>query len=125
MNKICTDIKQSQKLIELGIDICTADMIWGYSNMFNMYWTIPVVLNLEEHFSMYKEDVPAWSLTALLGLLPKRGAEEPMIRKLYYASEPKERYVCKYSVTDMTCEYDNPIDACFEIVCRLLENNNI
>ena len=30
MNKICTSQKQSQKLIELGIDINTADMRYGY-----------------------------------------------------------------------------------------------
>lgn len=28
MNKICTSIEQSKKLIELGIDINTADMFW-------------------------------------------------------------------------------------------------
>ena len=28
MNKICTSIEQSKKLIELGIDIDTADMFW-------------------------------------------------------------------------------------------------
>ena len=28
MNKICTDIEQSKKLIELGIDMNTADMCW-------------------------------------------------------------------------------------------------
>lgn len=28
MNKICTSIEQSRKLIELGIDINTADMIY-------------------------------------------------------------------------------------------------
>lgn len=28
MNKICTNIEQSKKLIELGIDVNTADMFW-------------------------------------------------------------------------------------------------
>ena len=28
MNKICTSIEQSKKLIELGIDVNTADMFW-------------------------------------------------------------------------------------------------
>ena len=28
MTKICTSIEQSQKLMELGIDINTADMSW-------------------------------------------------------------------------------------------------
>lgn len=29
MNKICTSIEQSKKLIELGIDVNTADMFWN------------------------------------------------------------------------------------------------
>jgi len=32
MNKICTSIEQSKKLIELGIDINTADMCWCNEN---------------------------------------------------------------------------------------------
>lgn len=31
MNKICTSIEQSKKLIELGIDINTADFMWEYN----------------------------------------------------------------------------------------------
>ena len=60
-------------------------------------------------------------LASLLGVLPKFGAEEPMIRKLYYASEPKERYVCEYGLTDITSEYDNPVDACYEMILKLHE----
>ena len=30
MNKICTSLEQSKKLIELGIDVNTADMRYGY-----------------------------------------------------------------------------------------------
>ena len=30
MKKICTTIEQSKKLIELGIDVRTADMHWQY-----------------------------------------------------------------------------------------------
>ena len=30
MNKICTSVEQSKKLIELGIDIKTADMYYSY-----------------------------------------------------------------------------------------------
>ena len=29
MSKICTSIEQSKKLIELGIDVNTADMYWS------------------------------------------------------------------------------------------------
>ena len=30
MNKICTSLEQSKKLVELGIDVNTADMRYGY-----------------------------------------------------------------------------------------------
>lgn len=32
MNKICTSIERSQKLIEMGIDINTADVYWSLVN---------------------------------------------------------------------------------------------
>lgn len=31
MNKLCTSLEQSKKLIELRIDVNTADMYWWYS----------------------------------------------------------------------------------------------
>ena len=119
MAKICTTIKQSKKLIELGLDTKTADMyLWEYEGSIFLG-------SIDDGDYRASIDTLAWSLSALLGLLPKRGAKEPMVQKLYYASEPKERYVCKYSITDMTGEYDNPIDACYEMICWLLKNKKL
>ena len=64
--KICTDIKQSQKLIKLGLDPKTADMFWRDWRRETELITIPCVGCGNE-----KEDLPAWSLSALLDLLPE------------------------------------------------------
>ena len=53
MNKICTSIEQSQKLIKLGIDVNTADMCWQ-NNEF------PIGFNDDDA-------VPAWHSTSTKG----------------------------------------------------------
>lgn len=119
MNKICTSIEQSKKLIELEIDLTTADMYWWTHS--KRYYRAA----MDDGDFNKESDTPAWSLTALLGLMPKIGAHEPMLHKMYYISEPTERYICQYSLTDMTSEYDNPVDACYEMVCWLKENGKL
>ena len=120
MNKICTSIEQSKKLIELGIDVNTADL-----------WYIPIKVNgvsgyeLTLHNSLTRGIVPAWSLTALLELMPKIGANEPKLCKRYYIYAPLIRYVCIYGLLKDTKEYDNPIDAVFEMIIWLKEIGKI
>ena len=60
MNKICTSIEQSQKLIELGIDVNTADII--YNVLDESY--------IRHDTSIDKYHRPAWSLSALIELMP-------------------------------------------------------
>lgn len=121
--KAYTNIEQSKKLSEI-LPLESADM--HYSKDFDGSWFVDLakytsvkipkyVVNIEEHL------LPCWSLAALLKLMPKIGAHEPMLRKLYYTSEPTERYICQYSLTDMTSEYDNPVDACYEMILKLHE----
>ena len=71
MTKICTSIEQSKKLIELGIDASTADMYIGYYvgksgkvDGTNIHYYLK-----GESFGA-PEIIPAWSLIALLGLVP-------------------------------------------------------
>jgi len=81
-NKICTSFEQSKKLIELGIDINTADMRYGYiapyeysDRMFEGgYDEVPYpkdFLMKNPNFSEndYDGEFPAWSLSALLKLI--------------------------------------------------------
>ena len=74
MNKICTSIEQSKKLIELGIDINTADMHYSTWTILNEgeYILSP---NQGETIEELQEDygnqvIPAWSLSALIQVLP-------------------------------------------------------
>ena len=117
MNKICTSLEQSKKLIELGIDVNTADMFYRDNGVdVKLMW---------EHLPDVQVTNPAWSLSALLKLMPKIGANEPKLCKRYYIYAPLIRYVCIYGLLKDTKEYDNPVDACYEIIVWLKEINKL
>ena len=117
MNKICTSFKQSKKLIELGIDINTADMHYSTWTILNggEYILSP---NQGETIEELQEDygnqvIPAWSLSALLRLMPNFNMFKRTIE-------------CRIETTnhliDKACD---PIDAAFEMVVWLKENDKI
>ena len=135
MNKICTSIEQSKKLIELGINVNTADMYWEYDyDMYiqREYKYYPRVM--DEQFD--DTCVPAWSLSALLKLMPPYLFEfERGIDLNIYPNLNGKGWHCSYmpnAVENMKNDKfkqitngDNPIDAAFEMVCWLLENKKI
>lgn len=111
MNKICTLIKQSKKLIELGIDIKTADMFWLTTDKPRLH----VLTEDLEKYSRW-DCTPAWSLSALLEFLKPYG----------YSLSTAQSNKNIITVGNKTlCFYDTPIDAAFEMVCCLLENGKI
>ena len=116
MNKICTTIEQSKKLIELGIDINTAD-IWyqhiGYSIIDGKEKPTYFPMVIRDNIS--DDDIPAWSLSALLELIP---SSVFLYLKLVKWDE-------SYYIEHREMLYDNPIDAVFEMVCWLKENGKI
>ena len=120
MNKICTSIEQSQKLIKLGIDVNTADMCWQ-NNEF------PIGFNDDDA-------VPAWSLAALLELIPPYLGEfsegidfefsKSMNGKWYSARyiQPNDNKAITFN---KVVTGDTAVDAVFEMVVWLKENNKI
>ena len=117
MNKICTDINQSKKLVELGIDVNTADMLyrWHDERWYCVSKDIPYPYSL-------KDMIPAWSLAALLNVLPEINGILLRIEKVkakdgyngyYYHIEYKDIVLIPYS--------KNPVDACYEMILRLHE----
>ena len=119
MNKFCTTIEQSKKLLDLGIDVNTADM------MHDRLIIIPF-----NDGSL----IPAWSLSALLELIPPYlgefnegidfGFGKAMNGKWYSA-----HYLQYFQNGDVdtvkTVTGDTAVDAAFEMVCWLKENNKI
>ena len=144
MNKICTTIEQSKKLLKLGIDRNTADIRYGYiapydysDRMFDGgYDEVPYpkdFLKKNPNFSEneYDGELPAWSLTALLGLMPKLyefendpddGGCQPNLCKGWDNNQWHIVYRSSIYITEW---YDDPIDAAFEMIVWLKENGKI
>lgn len=120
-----TSIEQSKKLLELGISPETADM-----------WWTPLNWQLTEYYVEVKQDgigtpknpLPCWSLGALLELMPEIFEDEndrgcnPILSKGY----DTDMWHCVYrSSIHITNWYESSIDAAFEMVVWLIENDYI
>ena len=148
MTKICTTIEQCKKLLDLGIDINTADLtVTNYplkdGSRFDFICcklpndTFPSITDGKS------EKIPAWSLSALLDLMPanlplypeatEEGVKEGKYRSsdLIASTEGYLRkrydglYQYRYDRIKTVGDYDNPIDAAFEMVVWLKENGKI
>ena len=114
MNKICTSIEQSKKLLELGIDVSTADMYYDV-NSYGIQGKPEVAVG-----KVWSKDIPAWSLSALFDILPKQFDE--YVKTLYWFNG---EYHCSYENENWESKYwtsaDNLIDACFKMILKLRE----
>lgn len=136
MNKICTSIEQSKKFIELGLDVKTADMFWD-----TLFAKKPEA-HVDNHHLIDEYDdehrIPAWSLTALLKLIPKRILRKD---KIHYGQAYIPSF--RWEITPTTIYYTDGnnimdyvsfgygknnielIDAVFKMVVWLKENGKI
>lgn len=124
MNKICTSLEQSKKLIKLGIDISTADMDYiPFANEPKLYDCVINTYNNE-----HEDDwIPAWSLSALLGLIPTNDKED----EYYVDTESHSDY---HTVSYINCwdgcvhlehSEESLLDAAFEMVVWLKKNKKL
>lgn len=128
MTKICTSIEQSKKLIELGIDIKTADMDYiQFANAPKEYDCVANMWNNE-----HEEDwIPAWSLSALLDVLKSEiDGEEGETYQLNIEKDGtwwnvwyKEKYDEANPIEIESTE--DLVDACVKMIIKLKENNKI
>jgi hypothetical protein len=120
-----TDIEQSRKLAEI-LPLESADGFWNYHN----YWysegdewegyedyprAEPYLeyTRKENEWKEDKSDVPCWSLAALLGVLPDYTLQTTTDKKVFVTSDSKKPM--------MSDTYDNPVDACVEMILKLHE----
>ena len=114
MVKSYTSIEQSRKLADI-LPIESADMYYHYNRgiVKDYYEDVPECIELINHFRFFPEDIPCWSLAPLFGVLPN----ENMLVKT-----TDGKYYCLANDV-MTKHYDNPIDACCEMILKLKELN--
>ena len=119
--KSYTDINQSRKLAEI-LPLESADMMWKKELKYRIcsdehkvsesdFIYYPIFK--EEKIIMSNFDVPCWSLAALLSVLPE-GTRllKSAIDNIYHCDCPKGN-IDKW--------FDNPVDACVNMIIKLSE----
>lgn len=138
MNKICTDLGQSKKLVEI-LPIETADMcislftIITNGNKEMKQVLVPLNYSKVTEYPApdFIERFPAWSLSALLGLMPKLfefendpddGGCQPNLCKGWDNNLWHVVYRSSIYITEW---HEDPIDAAYEMIVWLKENDKI
>ena len=125
MSKNCTDIEQSQKLIELGIDVNTADMMWDDWSLIDEGWKLSVGYYPEIEKDYGRKCYPAWSLSALLSVIPQEIFDGEYIINITEGLDDKwiltydhceNRYHSYYGLSSGA---DNLVDACVAMIEKL------
>lgn len=124
MNKICTSIEQSKKLIELEIDVNTADMYYPYSDRVCIgKYALPVEWKIG--LPLLSQEIPAWSLSALIDLMPERIKIGEELSFCLNSKKSLTGFSFGYNSNENTFVKENPLDAAFEMVVWLKENGKI
>ena len=128
--KICTSIKQSKKLIELGIDVNTADMWYqhiGYSITDGKEKPTYFPMVIRDNIS--DDDIPIWSLSALRACLPPGISIDGILYVFESHKTFDNEWVYEYKFEDISAplysKSSNEIDAAVEMIIQLKENKMI
>jgi len=106
--KSYTDIEQSKKLAEI-LALESADMHYSKHSLENYYSPIPLI----GKYSNIQNEIPCWSLAALLKLIPNFNMYKRTIE-------------CRIETTNHLIDKAwDLVDAAFEMVCWLKENNEL
>ena len=115
-----TDIEQSKKLIELGIDVNTADMY--YPNRTDIQYQGALPIGMKHGNSLLAQEIPAWSLAALLDILSKTAHsidEDGSVDLCDY--KDIEWSLCLANTSAGLVTANNPVDACYQMIIKLHE----
>ena len=109
--KSFTDLEQSKKLAEI-LPLESADMQWFLEEDYG-------IVQIKEELQDWGGDctIPCWSLTALLNALPRIDIEKEICSDDTYEFRVKA-YIGDGYIGDW---YNNPVDACYEMILKLYE----
>ena len=119
-----SSIEQSKKLLELGLDPETADLIHAcysyimHTNKPTDNFKYTVILKDEDRSSDRSYDIPCWSVGALLGVLPEYELIHPSSEGEYLISIGR---IIAYATDDG----ETFVDLLFNTIVYLLENGHI
>lgn len=137
---IATTLEQSRKLVEIGIDISTADMYWlnRHIDLTETKYELYVVDRSNEHIDFFNsyavaidnnEIIPAWSLAALLEALDAEIIDEEGNEYTLTIIKENLQYQLYYhddwgQAEDIETDYyDDMVDACYEMIVKLKKEN--
>lgn len=118
-----TTIEQSRKLIELGIDVNTADMFYDNPDLLNN----PPEIIVNHNYPFNDSDIPCWSTEALMKLLPRNiYTKDNFVLNDIQAYKDNYRisytnlsyYEYKYVIE---CKYDTLIECAYNMIVKLKE----
>ena len=116
-----TTIKQSKKLVELGLNPDTADMFYSKRPTIKSEYSVFPDFKPEGRLEVFtKVDLPCWSLGALLELMP-------IIDDNSYSLSGtlNKGALCKHPCTSVMFQEESPLEAVYNMICWLLERNYI
>lgn len=137
--KSYTDLEQSKKLVKI-LPLESADAKYGYIAPYDHsdtmydggYDDIPYpIAFLKKDYSgffadEYDGELPCWSLTALLNILPVSCDDgQHCLALINHNPNEKTEWLCAYEDDKgnlmMECYADSQIDACYEMILKLNE----
>lgn len=111
--KSYTDIEQSQKLSEI-LPYKSADMY--YHNRVDIPDNFPLPIEWKRNLPLLSQEIPCWSLAALLEIIP-----EPILTYIdennWNISTFKDNHFKEEVIST------NPLNACYEMILKLHEQN--
>ena len=114
-----TDLEQSKKLADI-LPLESADMYYTRDSLENYYCPIPLI----GKYSAIHDQIPCWSLAALLNVLPVSCDDgQHCLALINHNPNEKTEWLCAYEDDKgnlmMECYADNQIDACYEMILKL------
>lgn len=134
--KSFTDINQSKKLAEI-LPLDSADGFWEYHHEWRSegdewegYEDYPRAepyfeyTREENEWKEDKSDVPCWSLAALLEIIPRNLKIVLAVNDYWDGNAVKYKYaIGSVEHNNYDCYADNHVDACYELIIKLHEQN--
>lgn len=129
--RIATTKDQGERLLRCGVSADTADMVWTRFESDGEKYEQMGVMDESSYEVASLNPIPAWSLSALLGLLPKEIFDES--GDDFYFSLAKEFPLSgEYGAAYIPCWHqgdaivrkrdNNPIEACVQLIEWLTNN---